>query len=183
MKIPVMRVIVMKMNAKLLLLIVSVVHICALTGECSANFHTKTGVQVRYANEQLVAASGLGDVGFPTIVLLVPQFKTNLISEGKLALSEWKIMTYNRVKDVFDEKWNKVMVAIIQNESNPLYIVDPVYFPAVENAKLIVSEGPVQGIVFAGMADHEGQGRSTGERSRTSRTKKRSIGITYIHVG
>ena len=108
----------------------------------------------------------MGDVGSLTNALLVPQLKTNLIYEGKLTLSGWKIMMYNRVKDVFDEKWNKVKVAVIQNESNPLYIVDPVYFPAVENTNLTVSEGPAKGIVFAKMADHEGQGEEhKGEES------------------
>ena len=71
---------------------------------------------LRCANGKVVAASGVGDVGFLRDVLIVPQQKTNLISEGKLALSGWKIMTYNRVKDVYDEKWNKVMVAMIQND-------------------------------------------------------------------
>ena len=51
------------------------------------NFRTKTGVQVMCANGQLVEASGVGDVGFLTNVLLVPQLRTNLISEGKRALS------------------------------------------------------------------------------------------------
>ena len=80
MSIPVMRVIVLIINAKLLLLLlmtVSVVHICSLTGECSAIF----------APRLVVAASGVGDVGFLTNVLLAPQLKTNLILEGKLALS------------------------------------------------------------------------------------------------
>ena len=47
------------------------------------NFRTKTGVQVRCANGQLAESSGVGDVGFLTNVLLIPQLKTNLISEGK----------------------------------------------------------------------------------------------------
>ena len=33
---------------------------------------------MRYANGQLVAASGVGDVGFLTNGLLVPKLKTNL---------------------------------------------------------------------------------------------------------
>ena len=105
-------------------------------------FRTKTGVQVRCANSQLVGASGVGDVGFLINVLLVPQLKTNLISEGKLALSEWKAMTYNRVKVVYDEKWNKVMEAVKQNEFDSLYIVDPVYFLAIESVNVTVPEGP-----------------------------------------
>ena len=51
------------------------------------NFRTKTGIQVKCTNGQLVEASGVGDVSFLTNVLLVPQLKTNLIFEGKLALS------------------------------------------------------------------------------------------------
>ena len=35
-------------------------------------FRTTTGVQVRCANGQLVGASGVGDAGFLTNVLLVP---------------------------------------------------------------------------------------------------------------
>ena len=72
----------------------------------SRNFRTKTGVQVRCANGQLVEASGVGDEGFLTNVLLVPQLKTNLISEGKLALTGWKTMTYNRVEEIYVQKWN-----------------------------------------------------------------------------
>ena len=119
------------------------------------NFRATTGVQVKCANGQLVGASGVGDVGFLKNVLLVPQLKTNLISEGKLALSGWKIMTYNRVKDIFDEKWNKIMVAVIQNDKNPLYIVNPSNFPVMESANITALEGLTDGLAFAGMADQE----------------------------
>ena len=78
---------------------------------------------MRCAIGQLVEASGLGDVGFLTNVLLVHLLKKNLISEEKLALSGWKNFTYNRVKEVYDQGWNKVMEAVIQNEANPLYIL------------------------------------------------------------
>ena len=98
-----------------------------------SNFRTKTGVQVMHANGQLAEASGVVDVGFLSNVLLVPKLKTNLISEGKLALSGWKTMTYNHVKEVYDHRWNKVMETVIQNEANPLCVVDPVYFPSTEN--------------------------------------------------
>ena len=87
----------------------------------------------------------MGDVGFLINVLLVPQLKTTLISDGKLALSGWKIMTYNRVKDVFNKKWNKMMVTVIQNETNPLYIVDPIYFPVVEKENLTASKDQQRG--------------------------------------
>ena len=46
------------------------------------NFLTKTGIQVKCADGQLVEASGVGDVGFLTNALLVPQLKANLIPEG-----------------------------------------------------------------------------------------------------
>ena len=119
------------------------------------NFCTTNGVQVKCANGQLVGSSGVGDVGFLKNVLLVPQLKANLISEGKLALPGWEIMTYNRVKDVYDEKWNKIMVAVIQNDRNPLYIVDPSNFPAAESANLTDMEGEADETAFAGMADQE----------------------------
>ena len=45
-----------------------------------------TGIKVRCANGQLVEVSGVGDVGFLTNILLVPQLKTNLTSDGELAL-------------------------------------------------------------------------------------------------
>ena len=112
------------------------------------NFRTKTGVQVRCANGQLVEAYGVGDAGILSNVLLIPQHKTTLISEGKPALSGWKTMTYNRVKDVYDQKWNKVLEAVIQKESNP--------------PNLTVPEGPAKRIAFAGMADQEGQGEHDG---------------------
>ena len=57
------------------------------------------------------------------------------------------------------------MEAVIQNEDNPLYIANPVYFPSTESANLTVPEGPAEGIAFAGMADKEGQGEHKGEES------------------
>ena len=65
-------------------------------------------------------------------------------------------MTFNWVKEVYDQGWNKI-IAVIKNEANPLYIVDPVYYPSAEIANLSESEGHVEGIAFAGMADHESQ--------------------------
>ena len=70
-------------------------------------------------------------------------------------------MTFNRKKVVYDDKWNKIMEAVIQNEANPLYIVDPVYFPATESANATVPEGSVGGIAFAGMADQEENGEDS----------------------
>ena len=46
------------------------------------NFRTKTAIQVNCANGQLIGASGVGDAGFLTGVLLVPHLKKNLSSEG-----------------------------------------------------------------------------------------------------
>ena len=99
------------------------------------------------------------------LILLVPQPKTNLISEWKLALFGWKNMTYNRVKAVYDQKWNKVTEAVRQHEANPLYIVDPIYFPVTERENQTIREGPDEVIAFAGMLDQEGQGEHKGEES------------------
>ena len=45
------------------------------------DFSSKTGIQVKCANGQLIEASGVGDVGILTTVLLVAQLKKNLIYE------------------------------------------------------------------------------------------------------
>ena len=137
---------------------------------------------MRGANGQLVEVSGVGDVGFLTNVLLVHRLKTSLISEGKLALSGWKTLTYNRVKQVYHQGWNKNMETVIKNEANPLYIVVPVYFPFTENANLTEPEGPAEGIAFAGMADQEGQGSTMGWSS-TSTTKNNNTGTTCTESG
>ena len=50
------------------------------------------------------------------------------------------------------------MQAAIKNKGNPLYIVEPDYFPTMEGATLSETEGHVEGIAFMGMADHESQG-------------------------
>ena len=106
----------------------------------------------------------MGDVGFQTNILLVPQLKTNLISEGKLALSGWETMAYNRVKEGYNQ-WNKLMEAVIQNEANPLYIANPIYVPSTEAANQTIPEGAAEGIAFAGMAHYEGQEEHKGEES------------------
>ena len=66
-------------------------------------------------------------------------------------------MTYNRVREVYDQRWNKVIEEVIQIDSSPLYIFDPVYFSSTVSANLTVPEGPAAGIAFAGMADQDGQ--------------------------
>ena len=57
------------------------------------------------------------------------------------------------------------MEAVLLNEANPLYIINPIYFLSTENANLTVPEGPAEGITFAVMVDHEGQGEHKGEES------------------
>ena len=143
---PVMRVIVQKTHVKLSLLTVVVVRICRLTGFPQLS-HQNWDQSELCQCTLLVEASGVGDVGFLTNALLVPQLKTNFISEGELALSGWKTMTFNSVKEIYYQGWNKVMVAVIQNESNPLYIVDPIYiyFPSIESANLTTPEGLAMG--------------------------------------
>ena len=66
------------------------------------NFRTKTGIQFKCANGQLIRASSVGDVGFLTDVFLVPQLQKNLISEEKLVLSGWRTVTFDRVKQIYD---------------------------------------------------------------------------------
>ena len=43
------------------------------------NFRNKTGIQVKCAYDELIEASGVGNVGFLPDVLLVPQLEKNLI--------------------------------------------------------------------------------------------------------
>ena len=86
------------------------------------NFCTKTGIQVKCANGQLIEPFSVGDAGFLTNSLGVPQLKTNLISKGKLALSGWKTLTCDRVKEVYDKRWNKIIEAVIQNDAQPLHM-------------------------------------------------------------
>ena len=50
------------------------------------------------------------------------------------------------------------MEQVIQNNAQPLYIVDPDYFPIKESANLSEAEGYVKGTAIAGIADQEGQG-------------------------
>ena len=46
-----------------------------------------------------------------------------------------------------------------KHEANPLDRVGPAYFLSTESANLSETEGHVEGIAFAEMADYEGQGR------------------------
>ena len=62
------------------------------------------GIQVKCANNQLIDASDVDDVGFLTYVLLISLLKENLISGGKLNLSGEKTMTFDRVKEVYDKR-------------------------------------------------------------------------------
>ena len=45
-----------------------------------------------------------------------------------------------------------------QNYAQPLYIVDPIYFPITENANLSEGEDWVERRSFVEMAEQEGQG-------------------------
>ena len=56
-------------------------------------------------------------------------------------------------------------LATTHNESNPLYIVGPIYFPSTGRANLTTLEGSAEGIAFVGMADQEGQEEHTGDDS------------------
>ena len=50
------------------------------------------------------------------------------------------------------------MEVVFINDVQPLYIFDYIYFPIVESAHVAEAGGPVEGTVFARMADHEGHG-------------------------
>ena len=84
------------------------------------NFRTKTGIQVKCANGQLIEAFDVDDVGFQTNALLVPQLKKCLISEGEIALSGWETVTLDRVKEVYDKQRNKVIEELYQNNAQSL---------------------------------------------------------------
>ena len=121
------------------------------------NFRTKTGIQVKCANGALIEKP-VGGVDFLTDVLLVPQLKKNLNSEGKLTLSGWRIVTFDRVKKIYDKRWSKIMEAVIQNDGQPLYIVDSAYFPITESAQVSEVVDQVEETALAGMADKKDQG-------------------------
>ena len=67
-------------------------------------------------------------------------------------------MTFDRVKEVYEKRWNKIIETVIQNDARPLYIVDPIYFPITESAHVAEADGQAEGTASAGMADQEGQG-------------------------
>ena len=52
---------------------------CVTDWRVFRSFCTKTGIQVKCANGQLIEASGVGDVGFFTHVLLVLQLKNTFL--------------------------------------------------------------------------------------------------------
>ena len=62
------------------------------------------------------------------------QLKKTLISEGWLALEfDCKKVEFGHVKEVYNCEWVTIKKAVIKDEVNPLYIVDPLYFPVDES--------------------------------------------------
>ena len=62
-------------------------------------------------------------------------------------------MSFDRVKEVYDKRWKTIMEAVIQNDAQSLYIVDPIQFPITQSAQVTEADNQVEG-----MADQEGQG-------------------------
>ena len=85
----------------------------------------------------------------------MPQLGGTLISGEKLALSGWKTVTFDSVKEMYKKQRNKMLETIIQNEAQQLYIVDPTYFHITESAHLSEVEGQVEGIVELGEQGEE----------------------------
>ena len=71
--------------------------------------------------------------------VLVPQLvKIFLRGEFSLILVE-NCHIWSREK-LYDNQWNKIMEAIIQNYAQPMYFVDHIYFPIVKSATKGVAE-------------------------------------------
>ena len=62
-------------------------------------------------------------------------------------------MTFDRLKEVYENNRNKIMQGNIQNDAQPLYIVDPVNFPITASAKVSEAEDQFELTSFARMAD------------------------------
>ena len=64
-------------------------------------------------------------------------------------------MTFDRVKPIYGKQLNKIIEAVINNDAQPLYIVDSAYFPITESAQLSEVIDRAEETAFAGMIDHE----------------------------
>ena len=50
------------------------------------------------------------------------------------------------------------MGAAIQNDAQPLYVVDPAFFRVTKSAQVSEVDGQAEGTAFAGLAEQEEQG-------------------------
>ena len=67
-------------------------------------------------------------------------------------------MTFDRVKQIYDKQWNKIMEAAIQKDAQPLYIADLAYSPTTESGQLSEVVGQAKETAFGGLVDQEDQG-------------------------
>ena len=98
------------------------------------NLSTDVDLWVKCANGSLTKVLGIGDVGVLRRVLLVPQLKKDIISEGQLAREmNWTIIAKGSSKRVMNEEGDVLMEGYILVDSN-LFVVDPAYFLTNEEA-------------------------------------------------
>ena len=97
---------------------------------------------------------GVGDVGILWRVLLVPQLKTDLMSEYRLAREMgWAVNAKNLWKRVINDDGELPIEGLILDESN-LYVVDPACFPDnSEEPHVEVGDEIESTTGFANMAD------------------------------
>ena len=92
------------------------------------NLSTDVDLWVKCANGSLTKVLGVGDVGILRRVLLVPQLKKDLISEGQLAREMgWSVNAKGLWKPVINEEEDVLMEGNIVDDSN-LYVVNPANF-------------------------------------------------------
>ena len=62
------------------------------------------------------------------------------------------------MKQIYDKQWNKLTEAVIENDAQPLCIVDSAYFHITERSQLSEVIGQADETAFVGMADQEDLG-------------------------
>ena len=110
----------------------------------------------------------VGDLAFLKNVLLVPQVKKDLISEGQFTQdNNWGLTSRGKWKRLLDDNDVVIMEGWIQDSSN-LYVVDSAYVPImIESNSIEVLNGNYYDTVFAGTVD-EPQEESERERIRSA---------------
>ena len=110
---------------------------------------------VKCVNGSLTKVLGVGDVGILQKVLLVPQLKKGLISEGQLAREMgWSVNAKGDWKRVLNDEGEVLVEVRMEDESN-LYVVNPAYFVNNTDALYmdIAIETDKERVPFAGMVD------------------------------